>query len=75
MSGRQPWAMWPALPWTDLVRDWDEIAKVMVQSSQLITTRAGVEVDESSLNGKVCVKSPTGPLGGSILDSASSFWR
>ena len=30
-------------------------------SSQLITTRAGVEVDESSSNGKVFVKSSTGP--------------
>ena len=31
------------------------------KSSQLTTTRAGVEVDDSSSNGKVFVKSSTGP--------------
>ena len=31
------------------------------KSSQLITTRAGVEVDDRSSNGKVFVKSSTGP--------------
>jgi len=38
--------------------------------SQLITTRAGVEVDDSSSNGKVFVKSSTGPAGRSVSISA-----
>lgn len=46
-----------------------------VGSSQLITTRAGERAEDSKSNGKVCVKSLTGPDGTSAVDKAFSLRR